>query len=113
MSRAHRPPVFAPLVRDPRVRGLSSFLGGSSALSRPDMVGARLAYTLALAVLMLDVALPPWVSVPVLYVVPVVYLAWRTQLSPMTGVYPLALTCTVLTVAAWPLNRCGPRCLTA
>jgi hypothetical protein len=36
-------------------------------------------------------------------VVPIAYLAWRTQRRPMTDVVLLALTCTVLTVAAWPL----------
>jgi hypothetical protein len=72
---------------------------------RPDGTWSALglAYAFALAVLMLDVSLPLWISVPILYVVPVTYLAWRTQHRPMTGVFPLALTCTVLTVAAWPL----------
>jgi hypothetical protein len=74
----------------------------------PTWSALGLAYAFALVVLMLDVSLPPWVSVPVLsvpvlYMVPVAYLAWLTQRRSMTGRFTLPLTCTVLTLAAWPL----------
>jgi hypothetical protein len=89
----------------PAVSTLASRLASWVRWIRPDGTWSTLgvAYALVLAVLMLDVSLPLWVSVPVLYVVPVAYLAWRTQRPPMTDVFLLALTCTVLTVAAWPL----------
>jgi hypothetical protein len=102
MSRAHL--LYSPLLVETPVSQASRCSSGVRLLCLdPTWSAFGLAYTLALAVLMLDVALPLWVSVPVLYIVPPAYLAWRTQLSRMTGLYPLALTCTVLTVAAWSL----------
>jgi hypothetical protein len=90
----------APAVSRPAPRGASWL---RRIRSDPTWPALALPYALALAVLILDVSLPSWVAVPVLYVVPVAYLAWLTQRPPMTGGFPLPLTCTVLTVAAWPL----------